>query len=63
MSIGTWGWLVLAFPLVGCIVCSLLYRSVPSKITGLIGSADAEDQCGHREVPPDVHRMAVTTRR
>jgi NADH-quinone oxidoreductase subunit L len=38
MSIGTWGWLVLAFPVAGCILCSLLYRSVPSRITGLIGS-------------------------
>src|SRR3954453_14557239 len=38
MSIGTWGWLVLGFPLAGAIVCALLYRS-ESKLTGYIGSA------------------------
>ena len=39
MSIGTFGWLVLAFPLAGCILCSLLYRAVPSKLIGWLGSA------------------------
>src|SRR3954465_7992092 len=39
MSIGTWGWLVLAFPLAGSIVCALLYRSESKKLVGYIGSA------------------------
>jgi NADH-quinone oxidoreductase subunit L len=39
MSAGTYGWLVLAFPLVGTIVCSLLYRTVPARLTGWIGTA------------------------
>jgi NADH-quinone oxidoreductase subunit L len=38
-SAGTWGWFVLAFPLVGSIVCALLYRSVPPKLIGWIGSS------------------------
>src|SRR4051794_5370522 len=38
MSIGTWGWLVLAFPLAGAIVCALLYRSPNKKLVGYIGS-------------------------
>jgi NADH-quinone oxidoreductase subunit L len=38
MSAGGWGWLVLAFPLAGSIVCSLLYRALPPKLIGLIGS-------------------------
>ena len=32
------GWLVLAFPLVGSVVCGLLYKTVPAKTTGYIGS-------------------------
>jgi NADH-quinone oxidoreductase subunit L len=39
MSIGTWGWLVLAFPLAGAIVCALLYRSPSKKLVGYIGSS------------------------
>src|SRR4051812_38894859 len=39
MSIGTWGWLVLGFPLAGAIVCSLLYRSPSKKLVGYIGSS------------------------
>jgi NADH-quinone oxidoreductase subunit L len=38
MSIGTWGWLVLAFPLAGSIVCALLYRYPQKKLVGYIGS-------------------------
>src|SRR4051794_37513431 len=39
MSIGTWGWLVLAFPLAGAIVCALLYRSPSKLLVSYIGSA------------------------
>src|SRR3954452_406135 len=39
MSIGTWGWLVLGFPLAGAIVCALLYRSPSKLLVGYIGSA------------------------
>jgi NADH-quinone oxidoreductase subunit L len=39
MSIGTWGWLVLIFPLAGSIVCALLYRSRSKKVVGVIGSS------------------------
>src|SRR4051794_14145713 len=39
MSLSTWGWLVLAFPLAGAIVCALLYRAPGKKLTGYIGSA------------------------
>jgi NADH-quinone oxidoreductase subunit L len=39
MSLGGWGWLVLAFPLAGSIVCALLYRSPNKKPVGYIGSA------------------------
>jgi NADH-quinone oxidoreductase subunit L len=39
MSLGTWGWLVLAFPLAGTIVCALLYRAPNTKLTGYIGSS------------------------
>src|SRR3954468_11448002 len=39
MSIGTRGWLVLAFPLAGSIVCALLYRTESKKLVGYIGSA------------------------
>src|SRR3954451_7013043 len=39
MSIGTWGWLVLGFPLAGAIVCALLYRSPSKKLVGYIGSS------------------------
>src|SRR3954471_13678609 len=39
MNAGTFGWLVLGFPLLGCIVCSLLYQAVPARLIGWIGSA------------------------
>ncbi|MEA2438303.1 MAG: NADH-quinone oxidoreductase subunit, partial [Thermoleophilaceae bacterium] len=39
MSIGAWGWLVLAFPLAGAVVCALLYRATNKKLVGYIGSA------------------------
>src|SRR3954447_1817096 len=66
MSIGTWGWLVLAFPLAGSIVCALLYRT-DSKITGYIGSAAifASFLCGigaliKLQDLPEEHRSAVS---
>ena len=34
MSLGAWGWLVLAFPLAGAIVCALLYRAQNKKLVG-----------------------------
>jgi NADH-quinone oxidoreductase subunit L len=48
MTIGTWGWLVLAFPLAGSIVCALLYRIPDKKPVGYIGSASifASFLCG-----------------
>jgi NADH-quinone oxidoreductase subunit L len=39
MSPASWGWLVLAFPLAGSILCSLLYRSRRQLLIGAIGSA------------------------
>src|SRR4051812_34694478 len=39
MSAAGWGWLVLVFPLAGTVLCSLLYRTVPARTTGFIGSA------------------------
>ena len=39
MSPASWGWLVLAFPLAGAIVCSLLYRSRRQLLIGAVGSA------------------------
>ena len=36
MSIGAWGWLVLAFPLAGAIVCALLYAAVALVLTGIV---------------------------
>jgi NADH-quinone oxidoreductase subunit L len=66
MSSGTWGWLVLAFPLAGSIVCALLYRT-DSKITGYIGSAAifASFLCGigaliKLQDLPEEHRSAVS---
>jgi NADH-quinone oxidoreductase subunit L len=38
MSLGAWGWLILAFPLAGAIVCALLYRAPNKKLVGYIGS-------------------------
>jgi NADH-quinone oxidoreductase subunit L len=39
VSAGSWGWLVLAFPLAGAILCSLLYRALPARVIGVLGSA------------------------
>jgi NADH-quinone oxidoreductase subunit L len=38
MSATTYGWLVLLFPLVGCIVTGLGYRALPGRTTGLIAT-------------------------
>jgi NADH-quinone oxidoreductase subunit L len=38
MSATTWGWLVLAFPTAGTIVCALGFRAVPGRATGWIAS-------------------------
>src|SRR5215213_1539779 len=67
MSIGTWGWLVLAFPLAGSIVCALLYRLPGKKLVGYIGSAAifASFLCGlgaliKLQDLPEEHRSAVS---
>ncbi len=39
MSVTTWGWLVLAFPLAGAITIGLTFRLIPSRVAGLIGTA------------------------
>src|SRR4051812_14068619 len=38
MSATTYGWLVLLFPLVGCIVTGLGYRTLPGRATGIIAT-------------------------
>src|SRR4051812_8457435 len=38
MTPGGWGWLVLAFPLLGCIATSLLWRDLPGRAPGWIAS-------------------------
>jgi NADH-quinone oxidoreductase subunit L len=38
VSLNTFGWLVLIFPLAGSILCALLYRAVPAKSLGYLGS-------------------------
>ena len=38
MSVTTWGWLILAFPLAGSILIGLLYRVLPAKAAGAIGT-------------------------
>ncbi|GIK76580.1 MAG: NADH-quinone oxidoreductase subunit L [Actinomycetes bacterium] len=38
MSISTWGWLVLAFPLAGSLLIALLYRVLSAKAAGWIGT-------------------------
>jgi NADH-quinone oxidoreductase subunit L len=67
MSIGAWGWLVLAFPLAGSIVCALLYRTPNKKLVGYIGSGAilASLLCGigaliKLEDLPEAHRSAVS---
>ncbi len=39
MSVATYGWLVIAFPLAGSIVIALLWRVLPGRTAGWIGSA------------------------
>ncbi|HEX4735603.1 MAG TPA: NADH-quinone oxidoreductase subunit L [Thermoleophilaceae bacterium] len=39
MSTGTWGWLILAFPLAGSIIIALGWRVWPGRTPGWIGSA------------------------
>jgi NADH-quinone oxidoreductase subunit L len=39
MTPGVWGWLVLAFPLAGCVVVSLGHRRLPGRSPGWIASA------------------------
>src|SRR3989440_12288857 len=39
MSPTTWGWLVLGFPLAGTVVISLLWRRLPGRTAGIIGSS------------------------
>ena len=38
MTPGGWGWLVVAFPLVGCLVISLGWRSLPGRTAGWLAS-------------------------
>ena len=38
MSAGTWGWLVLGFPLAGSIVIALGWKFWPGKTPGWIGT-------------------------
>src|SRR4051795_6081896 len=67
MSIGTWGWLLLGFPLAGTIVCSLLYRSPGKKLVGAIGSSaiflsflSGLGALIKLEALPEEHRSAVS---
>jgi NADH-quinone oxidoreductase subunit L len=67
MSVGTWGWLVLAFPLAGAFVCALLYQSESKRLVGYIGSAAifASFLCGlgaliKLQDLPEAHRSAVS---
>ena len=39
MSVATYGWLVIAFPLAGSILVALLWRVLPGRTAGWIGSA------------------------
>src|SRR6185369_14645781 len=38
LSVQTYGWLVLAFPLGGAVLMSLLFRVLPGKVPGIIGT-------------------------
>ncbi|MEX1141366.1 MAG: NADH-quinone oxidoreductase subunit L [Thermoleophilaceae bacterium] len=38
MTATSWGWLVLAFPLAGTVVCALGWRALPGRAAGWIGS-------------------------
>jgi NADH-quinone oxidoreductase subunit L len=38
MTTATWGWLILAFPLAGCIIIALGWRSWPGRSAGWLGS-------------------------
>jgi NADH-quinone oxidoreductase subunit L len=39
VSVTTWAWLVLAFPLAGAIVTGLGFRAFPARVAGIIGTA------------------------
>jgi NADH-quinone oxidoreductase subunit L len=39
VSVATWGWLVLLFPLAGTLAISLGYRALPGRLPGYLGSA------------------------
>jgi NADH-quinone oxidoreductase subunit L len=39
MSATTYGWLVLAFPLAGCLICAFGYRALPGRLPGWIATA------------------------
>ena len=38
MSVTTWGWLIIAFPLAGSVLIGLLFRVLPAKAAGWIGT-------------------------
>jgi NADH-quinone oxidoreductase subunit L len=38
VSVTTWAWLVLLFPLLGSVVCALSFRLIPAKAAGAIGT-------------------------
>ena len=38
MSVTTWGWLILAFPLAGSVVIGLTFKLLPAKAAGAIGT-------------------------
>ncbi|HEU4802081.1 MAG TPA: NADH-quinone oxidoreductase subunit L [Solirubrobacterales bacterium] len=38
MSVTTWGWLIIAFPLAGSVLIGLLFRILPAKAAGWIGT-------------------------
>jgi NADH-quinone oxidoreductase subunit L len=39
MSLATYSWLILAFPLAGCVAIALLWKRLPGRVAGAIGSA------------------------
>ena len=38
MSVETWGWLILAFPLAGAVVIAATFKLLPARVAGLIGT-------------------------
>ena len=38
MSLQTYGWLVLAFPLAGCVIIALAWRLLPGRLAGVVGT-------------------------